>query len=65
MPGWSAEDTIGPITVCAHIWSREMGVRVRRQPFALSICEWCGKTRLRTVDPTKLDATLRSFGEAA
>jgi len=60
MPGWSSEDTIGPLTVCAHIWSREMGVYVQRNPYALSICTWCGKTRLREVDPSKLSASLKA-----
>jgi hypothetical protein len=64
-PGWYSEQEADLKAVCAHIWSREMGVRVKGQPYALSICEWCGRVRLRTVDSSKLDATLRTMGRAA
>jgi hypothetical protein len=60
-----ADYKAGPFMVCAHIWSREMGVRIRRSPFAISVCEWCGRTRLRAVNPNKLAETLRNMGEAA
>jgi len=44
---------------CVHRWSEEFGVRIRNYPHMLSICTWCGQTRLRLVNPIKFGAQQR------
>jgi len=65
MPGWSSEEELNMRAVCTHVWSREMGVHVRRKPYLMSICTWCGRMRARAVDPTKLQMARHLFGEEA